>query len=609
MNGNPEKRSPHAGEAVIGRAFRRSLLGLVLLAAVIGLGLLLSRPQEPPPASLVETPVQLPARERATPADVPPAVPFADVTTAAGIDFVHVNGAYGERLIPETIGSGVAFLDYDNDGDPDLFLVNSRYWEGQAGERTARLALYRNDGRGRFEDVTEAAGLAFSPYGMGVAVGDYDNDGWLDLFVSAVGANHLFRNVQGRFQEVTGSAGVGGRERDWSTGSAFFDYDNDGDLDLFVGNYVRWSRDIDLAIDFRLTGLGRAYGAPNHFVGTFCTLYRNEGDGRFTDVSEAAGIRVTEPASGAPAAKALGVVPLDYDGDGWMDLFVANDTVSNFLFHNLGDGRFEEVGAFEGVAYDREGKATSAMGVDAAWFRNDRDLGLAVGNFANEMSSLYVSADGLPPFADEAVLEGYGPASRQALTFAVLFLDVDLDGRQDLLQINGHLEHEINKVQPSQFYEQPAQLFWNCDKCRDRFHLVSESGALANPVVGRGASYADVDGDGDLDLAITQSGRRALLLRNDQSLGHHWLRVRLQGGSANRDGIGALLELTADGRTQRRLAMPSRGYLSQVELPITFGLGEADRVERLRVTWPGGQIQEVAVPRVDTTLTVRQLQP
>jgi hypothetical protein len=610
MSGNPKTNQvPHAGEAVIGRAFRRSLLGLLLLALIVALAMLFSRTEQPADRPVEQAPAKIAATEQRAPADTPPPLVFTDISGQAGIDFVHVSGAYGERLMPETIGSGAAFLDYDNDGDPDLFLVNSRYWEGHEGERRPRLALYRNDGRGNFTDVTEAAGLALGPYGMGVAVGDYDNDGWADLYVSAVGRNYLFHNVHGRFEDVTEAAGVAGQERDWSTGSAFFDYDNDGDLDLFVGNYVRWSRDIDLEIDFRLTGLGRAYGAPNHFVGTFCMLFRNDGDGRFSDVSEAAGIRVTEPASGAPASKALGVVPLDYDGDGRMDLFVANDTVSNFLFRNLGDGRFEEVGAFEGLAYDREGKATSAMGVDAAWFRNDRDLGLVVGNFANEMSSLYVSADGKPPFADEAVLEGLGPASRQALTFAVLFFDADLDGRLDLLQVNGHLEQEINKVQPSQFYEQPAQLFWNCAECRDRFRLVQEAGAINTPMVGRGAGYADIDGDGDLDLVITQSGRRAVLLRNDQAQGHHWLRVRLQGTAANRDGIGAVLELTAGGATQRRLAMPSRGYLSQMELPVTFGLGSAEKVDGLRVIWPGGQVQEVPVEGVDTTLLVRQIRP
>ena len=605
------KNRETTGEAIIGRAFRRSLIGILLLGLIVAAVILLRQRPATAPEPVAEAPVSAPVKAREAPANQPPEVHFTDVTTRAGIDFVHVNGAYGERLIPETIGSGAAFFDYDNDGDPDLFLVNSRHWEGHEGEGDEaegepRQVLYRNDGQGNFTEVSEEAGLALSFYGMGAAVGDYDNDGWVDLFVSAVGENHLFHNQGGRFEEVSEAAGVSGSDSDWSTGSAFFDYDNDGDLDLFVGNYVRWSREIDLKIDFRLTGLGRAYGAPNHFIGTNNYLFRNDGDGRFTDMSRAAGIAVEDPGSGAPAGKALSVAPLDYDRDGRVDLFVANDTVRNFLYHNLGEGRFEEVGAFEGVSYDREGKATGAMGVDAAWFRNDPDLAIAVGNFANEMSSLYVTADGRPPFADEAVLEGLGPASRLALTFGVLFLDYDLDGRQDLFQANGHLEHEINKVQPSQFYEQPAQLFWNCAECRNRFQLVADPGDIGLRMVGRGAAYADIDGDGDLDLLVTQNGRRAVLLRNDQATGNHWLRLRLLGGAANRDAIGARVELTAGGVTQRRLVTPARGFLTQVELPLTFGLGRADKVESLKIVWPGGSEQQVKVERVDTTLVVEQ---
>ncbi len=602
MNNN----NPHAGEAIIGRAFRRSLLGIAILALLVVATVFFMRPAKQPAPVVDTTPVRAPEPVMENAADVPYALKFTDITQQAGIDFVHVNGAYGERLMPETIGAGAAFFDYDNDGDPDLFLVNSRSWEGQEGIRPARQALYRNDGMGRFENVSTQAGLALEFYGMGVAVGDYDDDGWKDIYITAVGRNRLLRNVQGVFHDMSETAGVAGAERDWSTGAAFFDYDRDGDLDLFAGNYVRWSRAIDLEIDFRLTGLGRAYGAPNHFVGTYGLLFRNEGAGRFSDVSAAAGIQVKEPTSGAPAAKALGVLPLDYDNDGWMDLFVANDTVRNFLFHNRGDGGFDETAAFEGVSYDREGKATSAMGVDAAWFRNDPEQALAVGNFANEMSSLYVTVDGRPPFADEAVLEGFGPDSRLALTFAVLFLDADLDGRQDLLQVNGHLEHEINKVQPSQHYAQPAQLFRNCADCRNRFQLVRDPGNLARPMVGRGAAYADIDADGDLDLLITQNGRRAVLLRNDQNSSHHWLRISLQGRGGNRDAIGARVQLSAGGKVQRRLLMPSRGYLSQMEFPLTFGLGDVDKVDELLITWPDGERETVEVKRVDTTLFLKQ---
>jgi hypothetical protein len=605
MNNRSER--PAKGDEHIARVFRVSLTIIVVVALVAGLLMWFLTRQMDDTQPVVEAEVRAPEAPRREQAGSPLPVPFEDVTAAAGIDFVHINGAYGERLMPETIGSGLAFLDYDNDGDQDLFLVNSSYWPGHEGDGSPRQALYRNDGQGNFSDVTGESGAGIDAFGMGVAAGDYDNDGWVDLFITAVGPNRLLRNEGGRFVEVTDTAGVAGWDREWSSSAAFLDYDRDGDLDLFVGNYVRWSRDIDLEIDFRLTGLGRAYGAPNHFTGVNNYLYRNEGDGTFLDVSGAAGIKVEEPGSGRAVGKALGVVPTDYDADGWPDLFVANDTVRNFLFRNRGDGTFEEIGAFEGIAFDRDGKATGAMGIDVAWYRNDRELGAVIGNFANEPSSLYVTADGQPPFADEAVIEGLGAPSRLALTFGVFFFDYDLDGRLDLLQANGHLEHEINTVQPSQHYAQPAQLFWNCgEACDNRLLLVEEPGALAQPLVGRGATYADIDADGDLDVAISQNGRRAVLLRNDQALGHHWLRVVLRGTRSGRDAIGARVELTAGGQTQRREVNPTRSYMSQVELPLTFGLGDSDHVERLVVTWPSGVVQEVAVNAVDRVIEITE---
>mgnify|MGYP001827611979 FL=1 len=537
----------------------------------------------------------------------PPVIAFTDITAAAGIDFVHVNGAYGDKLIPETMGSGLAFFDYDNDGDPDLYLVNSTYWPDKAEGRTSSGRLYRNEGDGRFTDVTLDAGLERNLYGMGVAVGDYDGDGWRDLYLSNLGANLLLRNERGRFIDVTAAAGVAGNPEDWGTGTAFLDYENDGDLDLFVGNYVDWTREIDLEIDFRIAGLGRAYGGPEHHTGALNRLYRNEGDGTFSEVSQAAGIAVTEGIDRRPAGKALAVSVADIDRNGWVDIVVANDTTRNFLYQNLGDGRFEEVSVLEGIAYDREGRATSGMGIDVARFRNDVDIGIAIGNFANEMSSLFVTLDGRGPLVDEAVLEGFGPDSRLALTFAVLFFDADLDGRLDLFQANGHLENEINRVHPSQAYAQPAQLFWNCgEACAKRYRLLDKTANLQDPMVGRGAAYADIDGDGDFDLAIVQNGGPAVLLRNDQQTGNHWLRLELVGTSANRDALGAEVTLRAGGVTQFRRVHPSRGYLSQVELPLTFGLGAATAVDELTVTWPGGQVQDVAVPGVDRVLRVVQ---
>ncbi len=607
MTGVPDTDSTRAGEAIIRRWFLRSLAVILVLGLVAaGIGWYLNR-ETSPDVIIEEAVVAGPVIEEMAPMQAPPHVVFRDITAAAGIDFVHTNGAYGDKLMPEGIGSGAAFFDYDNDADQDLLLVNSSWFPGHEQDTTPTLALYRNDGSGQFTDVTRQAGLAIDCYGMGVAAGDFDADGWVDLYITALGENYLLRNGQGNFVDVTNASGTAGKASDWSTAAAFLDYDNDGDLDLFVGNYVQWSRDIDLEIDFRLTGLGRAIGAPNHFFGTTNRLYRNEGDGRFSEVSQASGIIVIDPNNHAPAGKALAVAPVDYDRDGWLDLFVANDTTRNFLYHNLGGGRFEEIGMLEGIAFDRNGKATGAMGIDAAYFRNDDDIGIGIGNFANEMSSLYVTSAGQPPFVDEAILEGFGPASRLALTFGLFFFDYDLDGRLDLFQANGHLEADINLVQSSQRYAQPAQLFWNCGSaCRGRFVPVADIGDLATPMVGRGAAYADIDNDGDLDIVVTQNGRRAVLFRNEQSLGHHWLRVRLAGNGPNRNAIGALVELSVDGVTRRQVVMPTRSYLSQTELPLTFGLGASSTVDELHITWPDGQRQSVEVPRVDVMMTINQ---
>ena len=599
--------STHSGEAIIRHWFLRSLAVLLVIGVIIAaIGWYLNR-DTLPPVIIEEAVVAGPVIEDDTLSEAPPAVVFRDITAAAGIDFVHTNGAYGDKLMPESIGSGAAFFDYDNDNDQDLLLVNSTWFPGHEQDARPTLALYRNNGSGQFTDVTREAGLAIECFGMGVAVGDFDNDGWIDLYITALGENYLLKNGQGQFTDITATSGTAGQASDWSTAATFLDYDNDGDLDLFVGNYVQWTREIDLEIDFRVTGLGRAIGAPNHFFGTTNRLYRNDGQGDFSDVSQSAGIMITDTDTQAPKGKALAVAPVDYDRDGRMDLFVANDTTRNFLYHNLGDGQFEEIGALEGFAFDRNGKATGAMGIDAAYFRNDDDLGIGIGNFATEMSSLYVTAGGQPPFVDEAILEGFGPASRLALTFGLFFFDYDLDGRLDLFQANGHLETEINVVQSSQTYAQAAQLFWNCGlNCRGRFVSVDDPGDLATPMVGRGAAYADIDNDGDLDMVVTQNGRRAVLFRNEQSLGHHWLRVRLTGNGSNRDAIGALVELSVNGVTQRRVVTPTRSYLSQSELPLTFGLGASETLDELRITWPNGEQQTVPVPRVDVMMTIHQ---
>lgn len=607
------ENDPSAGDdAIIGTALGWSLGVFVVVGTVVGASVYLLTGSPASPLVMESELASVEIRER-VPMKIPD-IPFTDITEQAGIRFRHENGAVGQKLLPETMGGGCAFWDYDNDGDQDLLLVNSQTWpwNHQESDRpVATAALYRNDGTGKFEDVTADSGLDMSIYGMGVAVGDYDNDGFVDVFLSAVGPNHLFHNEgDGTFRDVTVDAGVGGKAADWGTSSGWVDYDNDGDLDLFVCNYVEWSREYDEAQDFQLTGGGRAYGAPQNFGGTFPYLYRNEGEGGFEEVAEAAGLHVRNPASGVPVAKSLGVTFADFDHDGWIDIVVANDTVQNFLFHNQGDGTFEDVATLTGIAFDMSGNARGAMGIDIANFRNNDALGIAIGNFANEMTALYVSYGPDMHFVDEAISSGLGPCTRQALTFGVLYADCDLDGRLDLFAANGHLEEDIQRVQPSQHYEQPPQIFWNCGPEQDtEFVSLTETQCgsdLFRPLVGRGASCADIDGDGDLDLLVTATGQSPRLLRNDQQQGNHWLRLRLIGTRCNRDAIGAWVEVDRGDQILRRQVMPTRSYLSQVELPVTFGLGERERVASVRIGWPDGSVQVVEGMDTDRTWEVEQ---
>ncbi len=588
-------------DAIIGRAFWWSFLVILVLGGGIAAALfLLKRPPQPTVTEKEE--LVLPEVRRESFA-VPP-LPFTDITAAAGIDFIHENGAYGDKLLPETMGGGVAFFDYDGDGFDDLLFVNGNHWPDQPSPaEAATLALYRNDGAGGFREVTAEAGLDHALYGMGAAVGDVDGDGDPDLFITAVGENRLFANNGGRFEDITAAAGVAGDPAAWSTGCGFFDYDRDGDLDLFVCNYIKWSKEIDLANDFQLVGVGRAYGPPTNFEGTHSYLYRNDGRS-FTDVSAESGIQVSNPATGNPMGKSLAIAPVDYDGDGWMDVIVANDTVQNFTFHNQGDGTFQEVGAAVGMAFDRNGNATGAMGIDTAYYRNDDFLGIAIGNFANEMTSLYVSQQIADQFADEAIGEGIGPKSRAALTFGLLFFDADLDGRVDMVQANGHLEEEINQVQASQHYRQAAQLFWNTGEARG-FELAEQVGDLSKPIVGRGIACSDIDADGDLDLVLTQIAGPPLLLRNDQTLNHHWIAFSLKN-RAPATAFGARIEIDVAGQTRKRFLIPTRGYLSHSTNRISFGLGDANQIEGARVIWPDGESQELGPLTVDQRHEIRR---
>lgn len=602
--GKEAELTDHKDDEVIGWAFRRSAFVFAsLLILVSGAVWLRLHFAERTPERITE--LAAPESPQKSPAAIP-RVLFREIAAEAGIAFVHNSGAQGDKLLPETMGGGVAFFDFDGDGDQDLLFVNGTGWTETALATTA--ALYENDGAGRFAEATEGSGLDAPFYGMGAAIADYDGDGWPDVYFTAVGRNRLFRNAgKGRFVDVTDLAGVGGSEANWSTCAVWFDVENDGDLDLFVGNYVKWSREIDFQLGSTLVGVGRAYGQPMNFEGLFPRLFLNQGDGSFEDASEFSGVRVANRSTGVPESKSLGAAAVDLNRDGWMDLVVANDTVRNFVFSNRWDGTFLEVGALTGIAYDAYGKARGAMGIDTARYREDGALAVGIGNFANEMTALYVEQNRSMIFTDEAIPAGIGPASRLLLKFGLFFFDYDLDGWQDLLTANGHLEEAISQIQKSQQYRQPAQLFWNSGPehgCRF-LEVKSEQagGDLFEPIVGRGSAFADIDGDGDLDFVLTQIDGPPRLFRNELPANGNWVRIRLRGVRQNREGIGAWIHLVADGRSLWRQVMPFRGYLSQSELPVTIGLGTAS-VESLEIIWPGGGAQAVEEVMLGRTMEI-----
>ncbi len=532
---------------------------------------------------------------------------FTDVTATAGIRFKHQNGSFGKKYLPETMGSGGAFLDADGDGKQDILLINGMNWQGRPASKST-MALYRNNGDGTFADVTAKAGLAVPMYGFGVAAGDYDNDGRTDIYVTALGPNRLFRNLGGlRFEDVTAKAGVG--DPGFSTSAAWLDYDRDGRLDLFVANYVEWTIEKDLFCT--LDGKTKSYCTPESYKGQSSTLYRNLGNGTFENATKRAGLL-------DPTSKALGIALIDFNDDGWLDLFVANDTQPNRLNENKKNGSFVDVGVAAGVAFNEAGVARAGMGVDAADYDGSGRQSLVIGNFSNEMMALYTN-EGNGLFIDEAPPSTIGKVSLLTLTFGCFFFDFDLDGRLDIFAANGHVADDVNSVQPRVTYAQPPHLFRNLGKRQFEAVTARAGAALTQPMVARGAAYGDYDNDGDLDLLVTTNNGPARLLRNDppppksgsgaaRGPSNNWLRVRAVGTVSNRDAIGTLVRVTPAGGRPSPWALVKTGssYCSQSELPLTFGLGPVDRVDKIEVKWPNGRTQTLPGTRANQTVTVEE---
>jgi len=528
-----------------------------------------------------------------------PGFRLVDVTAQSGIRFLHNNGAYGGKLLPETLGSGCAFLDYDRDGWQDILLVNGADWPGHSPghnkdwpghkrgltSEPSTLKLYRNNRNGTFSDVTHSAGLDVEMYGMGVAVGDYDNDGFPDILITCVGQNRLFKNTgKGTFIDVTKSSGLGSRQA-MSTSALWFDFDRDGLLDLFVCNYVKWSPEHDVFCS--LDGKQKSYCTPEAYRGETCWLFRNRGNGTFEDVTATSGIFDS-------SSKSLGVAMLDYDRDGWPDLLVTNDTQPNKLYRNQRNGTFKDAAVEAGIAFSAEGRARAGMGVDVADFDNSGYAGVAITNFDNEMTGLYRLSDG-GNYVDVAMQSGVGLASKDKLGFGCVFLDADLDGALDLAVVNGHIDDTVRNVS-GVGYAQPPQLFLN----RGKGTFVDVAGAIgggfSQPKVGRGLAYGDFDRDGDLDLLVTTNKGPAYLYRNDQTAGNRSIRIHLVGTKSNRDAIGAAVKIfygsSNAASSQSRLVKGGSSYLSQSELPVTFGLGKRDKIDRLVIEWPSGRTEE-----------------
>ncbi len=534
------------------------------------------------------------ARLMALPVPNSSAVPvhYVDITRRAGINFVHYTGAFGKKYLPETMGPGCAFIDYDNDGYPDILLVQGSDFPGHHSRRTT-LKLYHNNGNRTFSDVTARAGLAVEMYGMGAAIGDYDNDGWDDIYVTGLGEAHLFHNEHnGTFKDVTKAAGV--NNTGYGASAAWFDYDKDGKLDLFVTNYVKWSEKDDIVCT--LVGHEKSYCTPEAYQGDTCRLYHNLGNGRFEDVTRKAGIE-------DPTSKSLGVAIVDYDRDGWPDIAVANDTQPNKLYHNNHHGTFTEQAVQAGIAFSEDGIARGAMGIDEADFDHSGYPSLAIGNFANQMLGLYHN-EGNRFFIDIAPSSSVGRATLLSLSFGLFFFDYDLDGLQDLFVGNGHIEPEINRLQPQVSYAELPLVFHN--EGHDRFQQVGQEMGFTRRLVARGAAYGDINNDGAPDILLTTNGGPAYLFENVGGDRNNAIRIRTVGTRSNRDGIGAEVHVRAANGENWQTVHSGSSYCSQSELTLTFGLGKASQADQVEINWPSGQHDVLRDLKANATYTVEE---
>jgi enediyne biosynthesis protein E4 len=548
-------------------------------------------------ASVLTVFLLLPNALTSAPSSASP-IAFRDVTQQAGIRFTHNTGAFGKKFLPETIGPGVAFIDYDNDGWPDIFLVNGMDWPSHPQKHTTPK-LYHNNHNGTFTDVTHAAGLDVEMYGLGVAVGDYDNDGYDDLFVTALGQNRLFRNNgNGSFTDVTQKAGLSGTH-EFSTSAAWVDYDKDGKLDLVVGNYVQWSPENDLYCT--LDGKSKSYCTPESYKGTSVRLWHNRGNGTFEDATQKAGLS-------DPTSKTMGITILDYDNDGWPDLLFSNDTQPNKLYRNNGNGMFTEKGVIAGVAFSEDGVARAGMGVDAADYDHSGYPSVMITNFSNQMLSLYHN-EGKGLFVDEAPQSAIGRATLLTLGFGCFFFDYDLDGWPDIFIANGHIDPDIQRVQANVKYAMPPHLFRNLGKGRFEEVTTQMGPAFSAPRVGRGAAYADINNNGRLDLLLSTNGGPAYLFRNEAQPGgaaNRSLRIKLIGTKSNRDGIGAVVRVTSAGETQTQMLRSGSSFLSSSELVLTFGLAQHDKADTIEIRWPSNQLDRLTNVAAGQTIPVTE---